>query len=129
MINWSKYIGIPFKDMGRDFNGVDCGGLVMLAYKEETGRRIPDFDGKYIARQTRQAGKGIEYVRDASFRKIDGPEHMAVAIFSRNGLPYHVALCIDNERVIHAKEGEHVKCQRLDEIADCHCLEGFYIAI
>lgn len=126
---WTKYIGIPFENKGRGFNGIDCGGLVMLAYQQEQGKHIPDFDGEYIPRYIRQASRGIEQVRAASFRKTAQPETMAVAIFSRSGMPYHVALCIDNERAIHAKEGEHVKCQRLEEMADYPYLEGFYAPV
>lgn len=127
MVWWQKYIGIAFVSGGRTMDGLDCGGLVMLAYKQERGRDIPDFDEQYHARAIRQASKGIKYVCQASFRRTDFPEPFAVAIFSRNHMPYHVALCVDKEHVIHAKEGEHVKRQRLDEMQDYPWLEGFYV--
>jgi len=44
MLNWTdRYIGIPFKEGGRDFSGCDCAGLVLLALREETGIQALDF--------------------------------------------------------------------------------------
>lgn len=42
-MNFSRYIGIPYKYKGRDFSGVDCYGLVYLIYKKEKNLNLPDF--------------------------------------------------------------------------------------
>lgn len=39
-----KYLGIPYRHLGRDLNGVDCLGLAYLFYKD-CGIDIPDNDG------------------------------------------------------------------------------------
>lgn len=39
-MNLGRYIGIPFKHMGRGFDGCDCIGLVYLWYKHENGIEI-----------------------------------------------------------------------------------------
>jgi cell wall-associated NlpC family hydrolase len=38
----ADFIGIPWKVRGRDFNGIDCGGLCMLAAYYLYGIEIPD---------------------------------------------------------------------------------------
>lgn len=38
-----KYMNIPFKHLGRDFNGVDCYGLMLLYAKEEFGIELKDW--------------------------------------------------------------------------------------
>lgn len=40
-----KYLGIPYRHMGRDRSGLDCLGLAHLFY-QEFGIDIPDGDGK-----------------------------------------------------------------------------------
>ena len=40
---------------------------------------------------------------------------------------YHVALCVDAQHVIHAKDGEHVKLVKLCEMSDYSNLDGFYV--
>ena len=43
MINTTKYVGIPWKHLGRNKNGIDCYGLAMLVYKEELNIKLPDY--------------------------------------------------------------------------------------
>lgn len=41
--DYIKYLTIPYKHLGRTFEGCDCLGLVKLFYKEELGIDILDF--------------------------------------------------------------------------------------
>jgi len=41
--NFSKYLGIPYKNNGRSFDGVDCFGLVSLVFAIEKKITLPDY--------------------------------------------------------------------------------------
>ena len=42
-LNYKDYLGIPFKHLGRDRNGVDCYGLLKLYFKEQLNIDIVDW--------------------------------------------------------------------------------------
>ena len=45
---WARrYVGTPHRWHGRDRDGLDCYGLVMLVYEEQYGIRLPDFMAEY----------------------------------------------------------------------------------
>ena len=72
-----RAIGVPFVEMGRDFDGWDCWGLVIAAYRDVAGIGIPDYtcgitDFKRLA--------GLFKDRDGGhWKRVDEPEPMAVA--------------------------------------------------
>ena len=43
-MGYEKYLGIPFKHLGRSWGGVDCYGLLLLYYREELGITIADWE-------------------------------------------------------------------------------------
>jgi hypothetical protein len=45
---WANtYVGLPWKERGRDRGGIDCFGLVRLVLIEQRGVRLPSFAGDY----------------------------------------------------------------------------------
>ena len=108
--DFSKYISIPYKHRGRDFNGCDCLGLVILTYKEELGIILPDYldidysydmnqdDDTYLedgwSEQMKLAWRPIK----PPFKRWDGLLFYANA---RRVVADHMGICIGDNKFIH----------------------------
>ena len=111
-MNFSKYVNLPFKNLGRDFNGVDCYGLVYLIYKEELEIIIPDFTELcYSQEWYRKQDESIITAHidkrwisvDPPFKRFDG------VIFYKHPnsmMANHVGLMIDSSKFIHVREDD-----------------------
>lgn len=107
-----KYIGIPFMAGGRDFDGCDCGGLVLLALRTEKNIVARDFGAEYSAAEFRgRAGRArlaaviTEYARE--FPCVNMPRPLDVLRFSVGGAVCHVGLYVDGMgggRMLHVEE-------------------------
>lgn len=113
--HWSlAYLGLPWRDHGRDHDGVDCWGLVRLVYRERWGLDLDGYDGVY-------ASAGEVAAIDAAIRtaavsptwmRIDRPIEGDVALYRRGRAEAHVGLVI-GERLLHAVEPFGVRLELL----------------
>lgn len=123
-----RFIGIPFVDKGRDFNGADCYGLVMLYYKEVLGIEIPDT--LITADQPRRIfAKYLEYI-SKNWTQIDKPEqHCGVALAMHEEHPQmvtHFAVMIDEKRVLHTLKKYESHIMNIDDMRIKPFIKGFY---
>lgn len=128
-----KYIRIPFKEHGRDFDGCDCGGLVWLVYKNELGIELPDWRGYYQNTQiesfdelswtvdTMLGGIGKEVPKDEGVKPFD------VISLKIAGHPIHVGVAVDSNRFLHIMEGDtNVRQERLDGMSWRRRIDGVF---
>lgn len=52
---FNRFVGLPWRDRGRDFSGVDCWGLLRLVYLHELGRDLPLHLDDYLSAADRRA--------------------------------------------------------------------------
>lgn len=111
----ARFVGVPYRHNGRDMDGLDCLGLVVLFYRH-FGIEIPDGDGepiqknwwvwdperyiRGILRQGRPAGEPL--------RALD-----LVYFAMKPGIVSHAGVMIDTERFIHVLEDHPVMVSRL----------------
>lgn len=116
-----KYMNIPFKDCGRDFDGCDCGGLVWLIYKNELDIELPKWNDLYSTTQYSNSSE-IEKVmssmlgangKEVPISRIQPFDVLSIRI---GRAEMHVGTAIDKERFIHICEGDKVTCERINSM-------------
>lgn len=103
---WSdKYIGIPYKENGRDFNGVDCWGLARLVYKEELGIDLPSFAEEYDVGDTREYLQELIAQHKEGWEPVDRPSKGTMVLFRILGNESHVGVAVNETHFVHARDG------------------------
>ena len=47
---FNSYVGLPWREHGRDRDGVDCWGVLRLIYLERLGIELPSYHSQYSTR-------------------------------------------------------------------------------
>ena len=118
-MNFEKYINLPYKNLGRDFDGIDCFGLLYLIFKEERNILLPDFtelkyDKDWFTKENHILDNIPEY-----FTKVNEPYRMFdVPIFyggCSKEVANHIGMFIDDFRFIHISEQYSSRIDRFNE--------------
>ena len=124
----SKYIGIPYKNKGREMSGADCWGLVRLVYKNEYGINLLSFSDEYEnseegakVREIVQKGKDIF---DSIIKAV--PDYGDIVVFNMRGNPCHVGIYVGNNKVLHVLRGTECVIERLSSHRLNGRVEGYY---
>lgn len=111
--DYSKYIGIPFKDKGRTIEeGIDCWGLFRLFFFQEFGILFPSFADCYDSTEEEtQIGNFVLHgIKDEIIGKWNpvelGQERWGDGILIRlKNHPMHVGVMVARNIFIHALTG------------------------
>jgi cell wall-associated NlpC family hydrolase len=106
-MHWvDSYIGLPYLPHGRDRQGIDCWGLIMLIYREQLGIELDSM--AYNMVQARRAS--IESLNTAfaaetaqRWHKIAIPQLWDVVTFTLHGLVYHAGCALDDRLMVHTE--------------------------
>lgn len=96
-----SYLGVPYKWGGADRSGIDCSGLVLVAYRDARGISLPHDAtgqtrrGKAVPRNSVQPGDMVAYGSPARYP--------------------HIAIAVDSQTMIHAPTwGQAVQYGKID---------------
>ena len=120
-MKWTdKYIGIPYKELGRDRSGIDCYGLCLLVYKNELGIKIPDYFGigyeknkdelrgelqKFIVQESKKNWVEVNLTEGKPFDLI---------LFRIAGYVIHIGILVDSNIMLHSFNGMDCVLEKLD---------------
>lgn len=104
-----EYVGIPYKNKGRDKKGVDCWGLAMLVYRECLGAELPSY-GDVSAEDIKAIYKAMSAGKDediwveissSDVKKYD----ICVMRHPQFNRVCHAGIMVDARRVLHVEKG------------------------
>lgn len=122
----SDYVGIPFKEKGRDRNGCDCWGLVRLVLAERYGFDLPDLSDGYATTKDAAAIVGLYDGEKSNWRKVEQGQPGDVLVLRIKGRPTHVGLVIGEGRFLHVDRGIDATIERYDSPHWRNRVEAFY---
>lgn len=97
------YIGIPYKDKGRDRSGCDCWGLVRLILGEVFGISVPSYAGDYVeASDSSSVTEAVQQGLRDGWRKVEGARGGDLLILRIAGRPWHCGLLVTPRLFLHA---------------------------
>uniref|UniRef100_A0A6H1ZJZ9 Putative tail protein n=1 Tax=viral metagenome TaxID=1070528 RepID=A0A6H1ZJZ9_9ZZZZ len=120
-MNFSKYINLLYKNLGRDFNGVDCFGLLYLIFREERNIVLPDYtELKYNKEWYKhQENHIINNINDSWIRVSKPYKTYDAIIFYNFGrvssfIANHIGMYIGDNKFIHIMENTTSRVNNLD---------------
>lgn len=129
MRDWSRYVGIPFVDMGRGFDGCDCYGLVRLALLHEYGKALPLLTGEYNDVQDHEKIASIvgQWAPLLAGERQSSPMEADVVVINVSGAEAHVGLYVGSGMILHAwKRATGSVLHRSDHAFFRGRIEGYY---
>ncbi len=98
-----QYIGLPFKDHGRDRCGVDCWGLVRLVLAEQCDIQL----GDYLYRDTRdQINIPAAFAQGAlEWQPVAVGQPGDLVLLRVGSRPMHVGLVVEEGLMLHVQSG------------------------
>ena len=123
-MNFSKYIGLKYKHLGKDFSGVDCFGIIWLIFKEERGIILPDFTTLNYSPGLLKQNEDKNLIKnvidgDKSFKKVDSPYKIFdCPIFldsCTKTFANHIGIFITDDSFIHIRENTTSMVSKLDD--------------
>lgn len=129
----ADFVGLPFRDHGRDRSGADCWGGVRLVLAELRGLLLPDYGSGYRATGDRE-GVSVA-IHDGLLRdfvRVERPQPFDLVIFNLAKKPGHVGLVVDRGRFLHWPLPDHKGndgTSRIEHFTDRkwrNRVEGFY---
>jgi len=123
---YNKYVGIPYKETGRDTTGIDCWGLLRLIYKEQYNVDIPSFSDGYTSGKDRDLTTELIAQNKEQWVERETPEVGDGILFRVLGLETHIGVYLGDNKFIHAKEGHSSVIESLTSLKWKNRIAGYF---
>ena len=117
VIDYTDFIGIPFKHKGRTFEGFDCWGLILYVLRhmgKQVDDPMPDYPENW--KDTKEHNYFLEHYHK-QWIKIDKPEVLDAVMFGKDEkFPTHIGIIVDKNKVLHVVENHGTIISKLSNI-------------
>lgn len=122
------YIGIPFVEHGRTFEGCDCWGLCRMVLADQWGVRLPSFGEDYLSATDRAHLNAVIQGRMAPWQVVDRGHERAgdLMLMRSSGVASHIGVVVAPLWVLHVSVKHEALCERYDSVAFDRAIEGIY---
>jgi cell wall-associated NlpC family hydrolase len=121
----TKYLGVPYKNRGRDTNGLDCWGLVLCVYKDIFGIDLPDLENYEVD----WSYKGNNYIMERytnEWVRVEKPQELDVVLMKNGrGITNHAGIMLDSINFIQCSKAGVTIAKITDKRIDRR-IEGFF---
>jgi cell wall-associated NlpC family hydrolase len=102
-----EYVGLPFKDKGRDRSGLDCWGLLRLVYQEKAGLTLPAFVESYVTQEDTAAVAALIAGHSDGWREVAEPtvKPLDAVLMLQYGVERHIGVVVKRGLVLHVGLG------------------------
>jgi cell wall-associated NlpC family hydrolase len=125
----SQYVGIPFRELGRDFDGCDCWGLARLVSFHQFGRKLPSYVGEYDSTcDSTGIAETIRREARAFWTQIPAGSEAAgdIPLIRMLGVPMHVGIVVCPGKMLHVERGVDAVIEDYRGLRWKHRILGFY---
>lgn len=111
---FAKYVGIPFKEGGRNRDGIDCYGLVRLILFEVFSVATLDYSDYRIDNRADCAHLINKGAANGEWEAVQHPARGDVVVLNIHGQPMHCGMVLGSGLFIHASHETGVVVERLN---------------
>ena len=123
-----KMLAIPYVHKGRGYDGADCGGAIMLFYRDFLGITLPDFNIEYDEDWAVKSDKS-HFIENyyKFFTKVKRPERFDIILFqNKKGIANHAGIVLGNGRFFHISRSGGSSINLYGDESFQRRLNGFY---
>lgn len=107
MLNLRPFLAIPYKHKGRDYDGADCYGFIILFYRDALGKALLDIEEDYSPDWTFKNKNFFLENYHKQFEKVSCPGKYDIVLFqNKQGIANHGGIALGYGKFIHCcKDG------------------------
>lgn len=118
---------VPFVDKGRDWDGLDCWGLLRLCYKEVYGIELPSYADRYNSTSDFETLCSVVLLeRTGQWVEVDEAQAGDGVSLRIAALPIHIGVMLDKTWVLHTEEKTGPMRERVDNLVWDGKVDGYF---